>query len=89
MAEDLVAAPELAALDMLAHGVHVACLAIIARYPHLLGDESGRVLHDGDNAAKLAERIIRRAGALETVVARYRQAIADAHRSRENDLLLF
>jgi hypothetical protein len=87
MPQDLIGAPELAALDMLAHCVHVACLAIIAQYPHLLGDESGRVLHHGHKVAKLAEQLIHRAGSLENIVASYRLAIADAHRSRDEDLL--
>ena len=86
---DLLAAPELAALDLLGHAVNVAGLALIAQYPHLLGDEYGRVRHDGDAVAELAERLLRRARALDDVIGRYRQAVANAQRPDNDDDLPF
>jgi hypothetical protein len=86
---DLLAAPELAAIDLLDHAVHVAGLALLAQYPHLLGDEYGRVPHDGDAVAELAERLLRRARALDRVIARYRRAVANAQRADSNDDLPF
>jgi hypothetical protein len=83
---DLVSAPELAALDLLTHAVHVAGLALIAQYPHLLGDEQGRVRHEGDPVAELAERLLHRARNLDDVIGRYREAIANAHRPADDDL---
>lgn len=83
---DLVAAPELAALDLLHHAMHVAGLALIAQYPHLLGDEYGRVRHDGDVVAELAERLLHRAHDLDHVIAAYREAIANAHPPADDDL---
>jgi hypothetical protein len=83
---DLLGAPELAALDLLHHAVHVVGLALIAQYPHLLGDEYGRVRHDGDAVAELADRLLRRAGALDDVIGRYRQAIVNANRPDNDDL---
>ncbi len=86
---DLISAPELAALDLLTHAVHVAGLALLAQYPHLLGDEHGLVRHHGDPVAELAERLLHRAHALDDVIARYREAIANAHPHAANDDLPF
>jgi hypothetical protein len=83
---DLLGAPELAALDLLRHAVHVAGLALIAQYPHLLGDQYGRVRHDGDAAAHLAERLLRRAHALDEIIARYRRAVANSNPTTVDDL---
>lgn len=86
---ELLGAPELAALDLLHHAVHVVGLALIAQYPHLLGDDYGRVRHDGDVVAELAERLLRRAGALDDIIGRYRQAVANAQRPDNDDDLPF
>lgn len=83
---DLLDAPQLAALDLLRHAVHVTGLALIAQHPHLLGNEQGLVCHDGDLVAELAERMLRRARALDHSIARYREAIADANRADDQDL---
>lgn len=83
---DLLAAPELAALDLLRHAIHVAGLALVAQYPHLLGDEYGRVRHDGDAVAELAERLLRRARALDDILGRYRTAVANGNRPGNDDL---
>lgn len=82
---DLLGAPELAAIDLLHHALHVVGLALLAQYPHLLGDEYGRVRHDGDAVAQLAERLLRRARDLDDVIGRYRQAAANAQRPHDND----
>lgn len=87
--EDLISAPELAALDLLSHAMHVAGLALLAQHPHLLGDEHGLVQHHGDPVAELAERLLHRARALDDVIARYREAIANAHSAAVNDDLPF
>jgi len=86
---DLLGAPELAALDLLHHAVHIVGLALLAQYPHLLGDQDGRVRHDGDPVAELAERLLRRAGALDDVIGRYRHAVANAQRPDNDDDLPF
>jgi len=83
---DLLSAPELAALDLLHHAMHVAGLALIAQYPHLLGDEYGLVRHDGDAVAELAERLLRRARALDDIIGRYRRAVANANRPGNDDV---
>jgi len=82
---DLLGAPELATLDLLGHALHVAGLALLAQYPHLLGDEYGRIRHDGDIVAQLAEQLLRRARALDDVLRRYRQAVANANRPDGHD----
>ena len=86
---DLLGAPELAALDLLHHAVHVVGLALLAQYPHLLGDQYGRVCHDGDPLAQLAQRLLGRARALDDVIHRYRQAVANANRPDNNNDLPF
>ncbi len=83
---DLLSAPELAALDLLHHAMHVAGLALIAQYPHLLGDEYGRARHDGDAVAELAERLLRRARALDDIIGRYRRAVAKANQPGNDDV---
>ena len=85
----LLAAPELAALEMLGHAVHVVGLALIAQYPNLLGDEYGLVRHDGDAVSELAEKLLRRAHALDDVIGRYRRAVASAQRTNYDDDLPF
>lgn len=86
---DLLGAPELAAIDLLHHALHVVGLALLAQYPHLLGDEYGRVRHDGDALAQLAERLLRRARDLDHVIDRYRHAAANAQRHDTDDDLPF
>lgn len=86
---ELLGAPELAALDLLHHAVHVVGLALLAQYPHLLGDEYGRVRHDGDPVAQLAQRLLGRARALDDLIARYRHAVANAQRPDNDDGLPF
>ena len=49
----------------------------------------GRVRHDGDAVAELAERLLRRARALDDVIGRYRQAVANAQRPDNDDDLPF
>jgi hypothetical protein len=73
-------------LEVLSHAIHVAWLTLIAQYPHLLGDEYGRVRHDGDAGAELAERLLHRARALDAIVDRYRQTVALVNRTPDNDL---
>jgi hypothetical protein len=69
--------------------VHVVGLALIAQHPHLLGDEYGRVRHHGDAVAALAERLLRRASALDDAIDRYRQVVATAQRADHDDDLPF
>ena len=70
-------APELAALAVLVHAVHVANVALIAQHPHLLADERERVCHDGDPIAQRAAKLIDGAFDLSRAVGRYRPAIAN------------
>ncbi|MGH7440638.1 MAG: hypothetical protein ACRENE_33520 [Polyangiaceae bacterium] len=82
---DLLNAPELAVLDVLDHALHVARVALIAQHPHLLGDECGRVCHDGDRIARRAAELIDRALDLSGAVRRYRRAITNATALRDDD----
>jgi hypothetical protein len=82
---DVLNAPELALLDVLAHAAHIANVALIAQHPHLLGDEHGRVCLDGDLMAQRAAEIIDRAFDLSGAVRRYRQAIANVTTLRDDD----
>jgi hypothetical protein len=83
--EDLIAAPELAAFELLGQALQVATLAALAQYPHLLGDESGRVRHDGDPLATIAESLLDAMAQLRAVLDWYRRAALDA-RHRDDDL---
>jgi hypothetical protein len=87
--EDLIAAPELAALKLLDHALHVATLAVLAQYPHLLGDEYGQVRHDGDPVALMAERLLDATAKLRPVLELYRRAVVDARHDRDDDDLPF
>lgn len=87
--EDLIAAPELAALELLDHALHLAVLAVVAQYPHLLGDESGHVRHHGDSLAAMAERLLNATAALRPVLERYRVAVVDARHDANDDDLPF
>jgi|SRR5579864_869084 len=82
---DILNAPELAVLDVLVHVLHVANVALIAQHPHLLGDEHGRVCHDGDSIAQRAAELIDRAFDLSWAVRRYRAAIANSATLRDDD----
>ncbi|MDP9148412.1 MAG: hypothetical protein M3O36_00505 [Myxococcota bacterium] len=82
---DILNAPELAVLDVLGHAVHVANAALIAQHPQLLGDEQGRVRHDGDPAAQRAAEVIDCAFALSRAVRRYRAELAKASTLRDDD----
>jgi hypothetical protein len=84
--EDVIAAPELAALEVLDHALQVATLAALAQYPHLLGDEYGRVRHDGDPAATIAESLLDAMAKLRAILDWYRRAAVDARHHRDDDL---
>lgn len=86
---ELIAAPELAALDLLDHALRVATLAVLAQHPHLLGDEYGRVAHDGDPVAATAERWVLAMAKLRPILEHYRRAVVDACHDRGNDDLPF
>jgi hypothetical protein len=82
---ELLNAPELAVLDVLDHALHVARVALIAQYPHLLGDECGRMHLDGDPIAQSAADLIDQAFDVSIVLRRYRRAIANATTVRDDD----
>lgn len=84
--EDLIAAPELAALELLDHALHIAVLALVAQYPHLLGDESGQVRHHGDPLAAIAECLLDATAMLRPILERYRLALAARHDGNDDDL---
>jgi hypothetical protein len=83
---DVVHAPELASLELLAHALRVASLALVAQYPHLLGDANGRVCHHADPVAQLADRLLGRARQLDILLRRYRTAIAAVRDLPDDDL---
>jgi hypothetical protein len=83
--EEVLHAPELASLELLAHALNVARVAILAQYPYLLGDEHGRVDLDSDPVAKLADRLLEHAFPLEHILRRYRAAIANTIRRTGDD----
>lgn len=73
---DLVLAPELAILAVLAHVLDAAAAALLAEHPTLIDDfrrprDDGRVL-------ALASTLCRRAAALADTVANYDRAVRDA-----------
>jgi len=78
--EEVLQAPELAALDLLAHALNVVRVAIVAQHPYLLGDERGCVDLDSDPIAQLADRLLEHAFPLEHILRRYRAAIANTIR---------
>jgi hypothetical protein len=82
---DLLNAPELAILDVLAYAVNVARVAVITQHPHLLGDEHGHVHLDGDRIAQGAAELLDRALELSAALHRYRRAIANAATVRDDD----
>lgn len=82
---DVLNAPELAVLDVLAHAANLAKMALLAQHPHLLGDESGRVCIDDDTIAQAAAQVIDRAVDLSTALQRYRRAIANAATRPDDD----
>jgi len=84
--EDLIEAPELAALELLAHALQVATLAVLAQYPHLLGDEQGRVRHDGDSLAPIAESLLDAIAKLRAVLEWYQRAAVATRLHRNDDL---
>ena len=73
---ELVFAPELAAIVLLKHALHVAAQALLAEHPTLI-DDFARARDDGPVVA-LAHTISRRAAALEDTLRRYRRAVHDA-----------
>ena len=84
--DELIEAPELAALELLDHALQVATLAALAQYPHLLGDEHGRVRHDGDPLATIAESLLDAIAKLRAVLDWYRRVAVDARLHRDDDL---
>jgi hypothetical protein len=84
--DDLIETPELAALELLGHALQVATLAALAQYPHLLGDEYGRIRHDGDPLATMAESMLDAIAKLRAVLDGYRRLVVDARHRRDDDL---
>jgi hypothetical protein len=82
---DVLNAPELALLDVLAYAANLAKVALLAQHPHLLGDQSGQVCIDDDPIAQGAAEIIDRAVDLSTALRRYRRAIANAATRPDDD----
>ena len=82
---DLLNAPELAVLDVLGHAVDVARVALIAQYPHLLGDDHGLAHLDSDPIAQGAADRIDRALDRSLALRRSRRAIATATSLRDDD----
>ena len=72
---DILNAPELAVLNVLAHAVHVARVALIAQYPHLLGDPAACLDPDGDPIAQAAFDVLERAFDLSAALRRYERQI--------------
>jgi hypothetical protein len=75
-------APELAALAILEHAIHVASLAMLAEHPELL-DPDPPFRHEPEPGAHITTPFFARAHALSIVIRRYRTAITRAALARE------
>jgi hypothetical protein len=87
---DLMDAPELAALALLEHAIHVARIAVLAQHVELL-DPDAPFQREAQPGDQLTTAFLARAYELAVVIRRYRAAVAQAaagldgspdHRSR-------
>jgi hypothetical protein len=74
---DVIAAPELAALALLEHAIHVARIALLAQHVELL-DPDAPCRGKAQPGAELTNRFLARAYDLSAVIRRYRAAVGQA-----------
>lgn len=74
---DVMSAPELAALALLEHALHVARIAMLAQHVELLEPDAS-FQPDAQPGAELTTSFFARSYALSVVIRRYRTAVAQA-----------
>lgn len=79
---DLILAPELAVLSVLAYVLDIATATLLAEHPTLIDDF--RRPHDDGKVVSLANTIWRRAADLGDILAAYDRAVRDALGSRDH-----
>jgi len=87
---ELVLSPELAAVFLLEHALHVACATLLAEHPTLIDDYAQARHHDP--VVALALQTCRRAHALQDTLRRFRaaaRAAFDAASAPDSDDLPF
>ena len=82
---DLLNAPELAVLDVLAHAARLARLALVVQHPHLLGHDRASRGDDGDPVARCAVELHDCALDLSAALRHYRRALKDATTLGDDD----
>jgi hypothetical protein len=81
---NLILAPELAVLSVLAYVLDIATTALLAEHS-TLRDDFRRPPHDAGPVVSLASTLCRRAAGLGDTLAAYDHAVRDAAGSRDRD----